>query len=72
MIEWLGWIATGVFAGSYFFSRPGWLRVAQMAGALMWIVYGVLIGALPVVVANVIVFCAAGWTGLRSAEFGRA
>jgi hypothetical protein len=31
----------------------------------MWIVYGLLIGALPVVAANLAVFAAAGWTILR-------
>ena len=48
MIETLGWIATTVFVASYFFSRPGWLRAAQMGGAMLWIVYGCLIGAVPV------------------------
>ena len=38
----------------------------QMVGALMWIAYGVLQHALPVVVANVLVFAAAGWTAQRS------
>ena len=62
MIESLGWIATTVFVASYFFSRPGWLRAAQMGGAMLWIVYGCLIGAVPVIAANVLVFCAAAWT----------
>lgn len=64
----LGWIATSVFVGSYFFSRPALLRAAQMAGALLWIGYGCLIGAAPVVVANLLVFAAAAWTLLRSAS----
>jgi len=62
MIETLGWIATTVFVASYFFSRPGSLRAAQMAGAILWIVYGFLIGAVPVIAANVLVFSAATWT----------
>jgi hypothetical protein len=32
----------------------------------MWIAYGVLQHALPVVVANLLVFAAAGWTARRS------
>jgi hypothetical protein len=60
--EYLGWGATAVFVGSYFCTRPRALRAMQMAGALMWIVYGVLIGASPVIVANVLVFAAAAWT----------
>jgi uncharacterized protein with PQ loop repeat len=36
-----------------------------MFGALLWIVYGLLINASPVIVANVLVFAAAAWTTLR-------
>jgi hypothetical protein len=64
--EWLGWAATGVFVGSYFFQRPEVLARVQMAGALMWVAYGLLMGAPPVVVANVLVLSAAAWKGLRA------
>ena len=62
----LGWIATAVFVSSYVFKRPALLRAAQMVGACLWILYGVLIGAIPVVVANGLVFAAAAWTLLRA------
>jgi len=62
----LGWIAPAVFVSSYFFKRPALLRAAQMVGACLWILYGVLIGAIPVVVANGLVFAAAAWTLLRA------
>ncbi len=65
LIEGLGWAATAVFVGSYFFARPSRLRGVQMVGALLWITYGVLINASPVIVANVLVFAAAAWTNLR-------
>jgi hypothetical protein len=65
MIEYLGWAATAVFVGSYFF-RDASLRRAQMVGASMWIVYGLLIRALPVTVANLLVFLAAMWAHRRS------
>jgi hypothetical protein len=74
MIETLGWVATTVFVASYFFSRPGPLRVVQMGGAVLWILYGFLIGAVPVIAANVLVFAAAAWTlgrQLRSIAPGR-
>jgi hypothetical protein len=58
----LGWVATAVFVGSYFFKRPAALRAMQMAGSILWIVYGVLIEATPVIAANVLVFSAAAWT----------
>jgi hypothetical protein len=61
----LGWSATAVFVGSYFFVRPSLLRGAQMCGALLWIIYGLLINATPVVVANILVFAAAAFTASR-------
>ena len=66
MTEILGWIATAVFVSSYFFKRPALLRAAQMVGACLWILYGAIIGAIPVVVANGLVFGAAAWTLLRA------
>jgi Bacterial inner membrane protein len=62
----LGWVATAVFVASYFFSRPSLLRAVQMFGAVLWITYGLLIDASPVVVANALVFSAAAWTVFRS------
>jgi hypothetical protein len=67
-IELLGWAATAVFVGSYFFSRPSLLRSVQMFGAFLWVTYGVLINASPVIVANVLVFSAAAWTTFRKAS----
>jgi hypothetical protein len=64
-IQYLGWGATAVFVGSYFCLRPSWLRGAQMLGAALWVLYGVLISASPVVVANLLVFAAAAWTMFR-------
>jgi hypothetical protein len=63
--ESIGWAATAVFVGSYFFARPSLLRAAQMFGALLWIGYGVVIDSLPVIVSNVLVFAAAAWTMFR-------
>ncbi|MGH9312302.1 MAG: uroporphyrinogen decarboxylase [Vicinamibacterales bacterium] len=70
MVEYLGWAATTVFVGSYFFTRAETLRRLQMLGALMWVAYGLLIEASPVVAANLLVFGAAAWTLTRST--GRA
>jgi hypothetical protein len=66
-IDLLGWAATAVFVGSYFFASPSVLRGMQMIGALLWMSYGILIGAAPVIVANVLVFAAAAWTASRKA-----
>ncbi len=71
MTQILGWIATAVFVGSYFFSRPAALRAMQMIGAVLWIIYGVLIHALPVIAANVLVFAAAAWTAFARSRSSR-
>ena len=66
-VEYLGWLATAVFVSSYFCARAETLKRVQMAGAAMWIAYGVVIGALPVIVANVLVLGAAAWTRAATA-----
>lgn len=71
MSDWLGWIATGVFTSSYLFKRADSLRLVLMIAALMWIAYGVLVGALPVVVANLLVLgaaAAATWSGRSTTD----
>ena len=65
MTEILGWVATAIFAGSYF-ARPAMLRALQMIAAVLWIAYGVMIDAVPVIAANTLVFAAAAWTLARS------
>jgi hypothetical protein len=55
MIESVGWIATAVFALSYFCRRPAAMRRVQALAAALWIVYGVVIKAPPVIVANLVV-----------------
>ena len=61
----VGWTATAVFVGSYTFKQPEMLRRVQMIGASIWIGYGVLMQATPVVVANVLVLGAAAWASRR-------
>ncbi len=55
MLESIGWVATAAFASSYFYKSPDALRRIQAMAALLWVVYGVIIHAMPVVVANVVV-----------------
>jgi hypothetical protein len=66
LVEPLGWAATAVFVASYF-TRAAVLKRVQMAGALMWVGYGLLVQAWPVVAANLLVFGAAAWTAKRGA-----
>jgi hypothetical protein len=70
LIEALGWLATGVFVASYCFKGPVVLRAIQMCGAALWILYGFLIHAIPVIAANALVFIAAAWTAGRSKAGG--
>lgn len=67
-LEWIGWVATAVFASSYLFRDPAALRRIQAGGACLWIVYGALIHAGPVIVANVIVAGAALWSAFAGAR----
>jgi hypothetical protein len=55
MMDWLGWLATAVFLTSYFTKDSTTLRRVQGVAAGLWAVYGALIHAMPVMVANVIV-----------------
>jgi hypothetical protein len=55
MIDWIGWVATAVFASSYLCSNPHRLRLVQAMAALLWLSYGILIKAPPVIAANLIV-----------------
>ena len=64
-VEWVGWVATSVFAISYFFRDPKSLRWFQALAALLWIVYGISIHARPVIVSNVIVATAAVYSSFR-------
>jgi hypothetical protein len=64
----LGWTATAVFVGSYFSRGPAALRIIQMCGAALWILYGFLIRSIPVIAANALVFATAAWTGFSSVK----
>ena len=68
MLEWIGWVATAIFASSYFCKRPGTLRRIQALAALLWIGYGLLIHALPVIVANLVVAGVALYSSWRQVE----
>jgi hypothetical protein len=66
MFEWIGWVATATFATSYFCRKPALLRRIQALAALLWIGYGALIHAVPVIVANVVVAAFAAYSSLRA------
>lgn len=55
----LGWSATALCVGSYFCRDSGLLRKIQAASAALWLGYGVMIHAWPVIAANSLVFIVA-------------
>jgi hypothetical protein len=61
VIEALGWVATALFCLSYLVPARS-LLVLQIVAAFLWVGYGVLTHAAPVVVANCIVVMAAGFS----------
>jgi hypothetical protein len=63
--EWIGWVATAVFVVSYGCKDPARLRQVQAVAACMWMAYGAVIGAAPVLVANLLVAGVALWSSLR-------
>ncbi len=65
MPDLIGWVATSIFAVSYFVRSPAAMRWVQALAAVCWIIYGVVLHATPVVVANVIVVSLAALTALR-------
>jgi hypothetical protein len=72
MLDWIGWIATAIVASSYFCKQPGTLRRVQAVAALLWIGYGVMMHALPIIVANLVVAVVAFYSSLaRTASVDR-
>jgi len=67
-VSWIGWIATAAFGVSYFAKTPKALRIVQACAALLWIAYGFIIHAMPVVVANAIVAGAAVYSSFAPAK----
>ena len=61
-IDWIGWSATALFLLSYRCRDQTKLRLTQGAAALLWVVYGVVLQAAPIVVANLLVAMVAVYT----------
>lgn len=67
MHEWVGWVATALFAASYFCRARVTLLAVQAVAAVVWIAYGLSLGAAPVIVANAVVAASALWS-MRSVK----
>ena len=66
MSDLVGWLATAIFAVSYFVRDPGKMRWVQACAAVCWMIYGILLHATPVIAANLIVVTLAAFTAWRS------
>jgi hypothetical protein len=65
MSDWVGWLATAAFASSYFFKSATALRRVQAVAAVLWIAYGVMLQAFPVIASNVIIAVLAIFSAAR-------
>jgi hypothetical protein len=61
----IGWTATAVFTASYLTNGPAMLRRVQMVGASLWLTYGLVMQAAPVIGSNILVLTAACWAEYR-------
>ena len=61
----IGWTATAVFTASYLTNGPAMLRRVQMVGASLWLTYGLVTQAPPVIGSNILVLTAACWAECR-------
>lgn len=66
-LQLIGWAATALTIGSYYCRDARVLRRVQAVAAVVWMAYGVAIGAPPVIAANVLVAGVAVWSSLRRA-----
>jgi hypothetical protein len=72
-VDWLGWLATALFAASYRFRDQRTLRWIQAVAAVLWIGYGLARHATPVVIANLLVAGMAVYSSLpRRPKLSRA
>ena len=63
--DWIGWLASATFASSYLCKQPSTLRRVQAVAAVLWMSYGLLIHAVPIIVANLIVAALAAFSSFR-------
>lgn len=60
-IELIGYIAMLLVAISFLMKEMKWLRWVNMCGAAVFVLYGVLLGALPVIFLNLFIGGVNGW-----------
>lgn len=71
MLDAMGWAATAVSLSSYLFRSTVTLRRVQALASAIWIIYGLLIHAQPLVAANVLVGGVAMYSSLMESRRAR-
>lgn len=51
-IEWIGMIASVIIVISFFMKDIYWVRMINIIGAIMMVIYGIVIGAMSVYILN--------------------
>jgi hypothetical protein len=69
--DWIGWLATAIFLASYSCKDQGQLRRVQALAAVLWVVYGSILHAVPIVVANLLVAGVALYSSLAGSAAGK-
>jgi hypothetical protein len=72
MTDWIGWIATAIFLASYACKDSRTLRLTQAVAALLWVAYGTVLHATPIVVANLLVAGVAVYSSLSGVVVRKA
>jgi hypothetical protein len=68
--DWIGWIATATFLLSYGCKDQRKLRRVQALAAVLWAIYGTIIQAVPIVVANLLVAGVAVYSSFAGSKPG--
>ena len=71
MIDAIGWTATAIFLASYSCANPRKLRLMQAAAALVWVGYGAMLHATPIIVANLLVAGVAAYSAVQGLRLAR-
>jgi Bacterial inner membrane protein len=72
MIDAVGWAATAIFLASYSCNDARKLRLMQAGAALVWVSYGAMLHAIPIIVANLLVAGVAAYSAVQGLRRGRA
>lgn len=51
-IEWIGYVASFFVAASFTFKKIKTLRIVSIIGCIFFVIYGYLIGSIPVMITN--------------------